>query len=173
MSSVLEAIAAIRRDERSAVDEVALPEASDAGITLALQLRETPSVNGGRVVLFVPTLRNADVSPAAVLGKPVDVVVQLAGGGTYKGTSKITFASPVLEGSGRIRQFRVSTEIDNERVPKPINFSVNYLRSAGPRDTQGRAEIVKHGRRIANVRVLAWQEGPDKPVAAGVGNFLL
>ncbi len=59
----------------------------------------------------------ADVSPAAVLGKPVDVVVQLAGGGTYKGTSKITFASPVLEGSGRIRQFRVSTEIDNERVP--------------------------------------------------------
>jgi hypothetical protein len=65
MSSVLEAIAAIRRDERSAVDEVALPEASDAGITLALQLRETPSVNGGRVVLFVPTLRSADVSPAA------------------------------------------------------------------------------------------------------------
>jgi acyl-coenzyme A thioesterase PaaI-like protein len=62
---------------------------------------------------------------------------------------------------------------DSDRVPKPINFSVNYLRSAGPRDTQGRAEIVKHGRRIANVRVLAWQEGPDKPVAAGVGNFLV
>jgi len=62
---------------------------------------------------------------------------------------------------------------DSERVPKPINFSVDYLRSAGPRDTRGRAEIVKHGRRIANVRVIAWQDDPARPVAAGVGNFLL
>jgi acyl-coenzyme A thioesterase PaaI-like protein len=62
---------------------------------------------------------------------------------------------------------------DSERVPKPINFSVDYLRSAGPRETRGRAEVVKHGRRIANVRVIAWQEDPAKPVAAGVGNFLL
>lgn len=62
---------------------------------------------------------------------------------------------------------------DTERVPKPINFSVDYLRSAGPRETRGRAEVVKHGRRIANVRVIAWQEDPGKPVAAGIGNFLL
>lgn len=62
---------------------------------------------------------------------------------------------------------------DSDRVPKPINFSVGYLRSAAARDTRGRAEIVKHGRRIANVRVVAWQETPGKPVAAGVGNFLL
>ncbi len=60
-----------------------------------------------------------------------------------------------------------------ERVPKPIDFHVDYLRSAGPRETRGRAEIVKHGRRIANVRVLAWQRDPAKPVSAGVGNFLL
>jgi uncharacterized protein (TIGR00369 family) len=62
---------------------------------------------------------------------------------------------------------------DGERVPKPINMSIDYLRSAGPRDTRARAEIVKHGRRIANVRVLAWQDDPSKPVAAGIGNFLL
>jgi uncharacterized protein (TIGR00369 family) len=62
---------------------------------------------------------------------------------------------------------------DTDRVPKPINFSVDYLRSAGPRETRGRAEIVKHGRRIANVRVVAWQDDPAKPVAAGIGNFLL
>ena len=58
-----------------------------------------------------------DASPSKVIGKPVEVVVQLTGGDTYKSSSKITFASPVLEGSGRIRQFRVSTEIDNKRVP--------------------------------------------------------
>jgi len=62
---------------------------------------------------------------------------------------------------------------DGTRIPKPINFSIDYLRSAGPKDTHGRAEIVKHGRRIANVRVVAWQDDPTKPVAAGIGNFLL
>jgi uncharacterized protein (TIGR00369 family) len=64
-------------------------------------------------------------------------------------------------------------QVEDERVPKPIGFSVDYLRSVGPRPTRGRAEIVKHGRRIANVRVLAWQDDPAKPVAAGKGNFLL
>lgn len=63
--------------------------------------------------------------------------------------------------------------VDSARVPKPINFSVDYLRSAGPRVTRGRAEIVKHGRRVVNVRVVAWQDDPRKPVAAGIGNFLL
>lgn len=63
--------------------------------------------------------------------------------------------------------------VDSARVPKPINFSIDYLRSAGPRVTRGRAEIVKHGRRVVNVRVLAWQDDPHKPVAAGIGNFLL
>jgi uncharacterized protein (TIGR00369 family) len=62
---------------------------------------------------------------------------------------------------------------DAERVPRPINMSIDYLRSVGPRDTRARAEIVKHGRRIANVRVIAWQDDPAKPVAAGIGNFLL
>lgn len=60
-----------------------------------------------------------------------------------------------------------------DRVPKPISFSVNYLRSAGPVEIRGRAEIVKHGRRIANVRVIAWQAAEARPIAAGTGNFLL
>jgi len=62
---------------------------------------------------------------------------------------------------------------DGARLPKPINFATDYLRSAGPADTRGRAQIVKLGRRIANVRVLAWQDDPSRPVAAGIGNFLL
>lgn len=58
-------------------------------------------------------------------------------------------------------------------VPKPINFSIDYVRSAGPRPTRARAEIFKLGRRIAHVHVVAWQEQRDKPVAAGNGKFLL
>ena len=60
-----------------------------------------------------------------------------------------------------------------ERTPKPINFSVNYLRSAAPVEMRGRGIIVKHGRRIANVRVEAWQDDAAKTVAVGVGTFLL
>jgi uncharacterized protein (TIGR00369 family) len=62
---------------------------------------------------------------------------------------------------------------EDDRIAKPIGVTIDYLRSAGPKDTYGRAEVVKHGRRVANVRVLAWQDDPSKPVAAGIGNFLL
>lgn len=67
----------------------------------------------------------------------------------------------------------IDQEATQGGLPKPINFSIDYLRSAGPRETRGRAEIVKIGRRIANVRVLAYQDDRAKPVAAGIGNFRL
>jgi uncharacterized protein (TIGR00369 family) len=58
-------------------------------------------------------------------------------------------------------------------APRPINFSIDYLRSAGPRTTRARADIFKLGRRIAHVHVIAWQEEYDRPVAAGNGKFLM
>jgi uncharacterized protein (TIGR00369 family) len=64
-------------------------------------------------------------------------------------------------------------ESGSERVPKPINFSVDYLRSAGAKTTRARATIFKLGRRIANVHVIAWQDAPGRPVASGNGKFLL
>jgi uncharacterized protein (TIGR00369 family) len=64
-------------------------------------------------------------------------------------------------------------ESGSGRVPKPITFSVDYLRSAGPTTTRARAEIFKLGRRIANVRVVAWQDDQSRPVVAGNGKFLL
>jgi uncharacterized protein (TIGR00369 family) len=64
-------------------------------------------------------------------------------------------------------------ESGSERVPKPITFNVDYLRSAGPAATRARAEIFKLGRRIANVRVVAWQDDRGRPVVAGNGKFLL
>ena len=68
---------------------------------------------------------------------------------------------------------RLIDESGTERVPKPITFSVDYLRSAGPMTTRARADIFKLGRRIANVHVVAWQDDRDKPVAAGNGKFLV
>jgi acyl-coenzyme A thioesterase PaaI-like protein len=58
-------------------------------------------------------------------------------------------------------------------VPKTIDVTVDYLRSGRPQDTQARALITKHGRRVANVRAEAWQDDPAKPIAALHGHFLL
>jgi len=68
---------------------------------------------------------------------------------------------------------RLIEESGTARVPKPITFSVDYLRSAGPATTRARAEIFKLGRRIATVHVVAWQDDRARPVAAGNGKFLL
>lgn len=62
---------------------------------------------------------------------------------------------------------------ETTRLPKTINITINYLRSAKPVETMARGIVTKHGRRIANVRVEAWQDDPARPVAAGMANFLL
>jgi acyl-coenzyme A thioesterase PaaI-like protein len=69
--------------------------------------------------------------------------------------------------------FQLVREGEGDRLPKPINLTVEYLRSAGPRDSYARATITKHGRRVANVRAQAWQDDPDRPVAFAHGHFLM
>jgi uncharacterized protein (TIGR00369 family) len=69
--------------------------------------------------------------------------------------------------------FRLLVDTEADQVPKTINLTVEYLRSAGPRDTYARAEITRHGRRVANVRAVAWQEDLTRPVAAAHAHFLL
>ncbi len=59
------------------------------------------------------------------------------------------------------------------RQPKPIDVTVEYLRSGRPMDTFARARITRMGRRIANVRVEAWQSARAAPIAALHGHFLL
>jgi uncharacterized protein (TIGR00369 family) len=56
---------------------------------------------------------------------------------------------------------------------KPIDVTVEYLRSGRATDTYARALIKRMGRRIANVHVEAWQEARDAPIAALHGHFLL
>ena len=58
-------------------------------------------------------------------------------------------------------------------VPKTITITIDYMRSAAPVATFGRATITKLGSRVANVRATAWQADPEKPVAAANANFLI
>lgn len=56
---------------------------------------------------------------------------------------------------------------------KPIGVNIDYLRRGKPIETFARAVIFKKGSRVANVRVRAWQESPETPIAALSGHFLL
>jgi uncharacterized protein (TIGR00369 family) len=69
--------------------------------------------------------------------------------------------------------FRLLAESGLENVPRPISFTIDYLRSAQARETRARGEIFKLGRRISHVHVIAWQDERDRPVAAANGKFLM
>lgn len=56
---------------------------------------------------------------------------------------------------------------------KPVNVTVDYLREGAPVDTFARAHINRLGRRVANVRVEAWQGDSSKPIAAARLNIIL
>ncbi len=58
-------------------------------------------------------------------------------------------------------------------LPKTITLTVDYLRSGGPRDTHARSTVTRHGRRVANVRVEAWQDDRSAPVATAHAIFLV
>jgi len=59
------------------------------------------------------------------------------------------------------------------KVPKIITFTVDYLRSAKVADCFAVAEITKPGRRVANMRIHAWQQNRNKPIATANANFLV
>ncbi|MEO0362106.1 MAG: PaaI family thioesterase [Pseudomonadota bacterium] len=66
--------------------------------------------------------------------------------------------------------------IDEGRFPKPpktVDLTIDYLRSGRARDAYARAFVQKAGRRVANVRVEAWQDARDRPIAAAHGHFLM
>jgi acyl-coenzyme A thioesterase PaaI-like protein len=50
-------------------------------------------------------------------------------------------------------------------MPKTISITVEYLRSAKATTTWARTEIIHHGRRVATVRGVAYQDDVAKPVA--------
>lgn len=57
--------------------------------------------------------------------------------------------------------------------PKTVDFSIDYLRSGKPQNAYARAVILRRGRRVANVRVEAWQDERTKPFVTAHGHFLL
>ncbi|SFE03634.1 Acyl-coenzyme A thioesterase PaaI, contains HGG motif [Sulfitobacter brevis] len=59
------------------------------------------------------------------------------------------------------------------RLPKTIDFTVDYLRSGLPRDAYARARINRSGRRYASVHVEAWQDNRARLFAQATGHFVM
>jgi acyl-coenzyme A thioesterase PaaI-like protein len=59
------------------------------------------------------------------------------------------------------------------RLPKTIDFTVDYLRPGLPRDAYARARVNRSGRRYASVHVEAWQDNRARLFAQGTGHFLM
>ena len=69
--------------------------------------------------------------------------------------------------------FHLLWETETSTVPKIVNITVDYLRSAGPRDVIAAAKVTKQGRRMVNVFAEAWQDDRSKPVATANAHFLI
>lgn len=58
-------------------------------------------------------------------------------------------------------------------LPRIVDLSIDYLRTARAVPTFARCEVLREGRRLTNVRVSAWQEDPAAPVATARLHFVL
>ncbi len=60
------------------------------------------------------------------------------------------------------------------KLPKCIDFSIDYLRAGRAEATFAGCEVVRLGARVALVQVRCWQgKGPAQPIAVARGHFLL
>lgn len=69
--------------------------------------------------------------------------------------------------------FEVLISQSQRRIPRVVDFSIDYLRSARAADTFAACRALRHGRRVAQVQAEAWQADRDKPVAFVRADFLL
>lgn len=59
------------------------------------------------------------------------------------------------------------------RLPKLINFSVDYLRSARAKDCHAVCDVARQGSRIVAVTVRCWQEDEARSIATARAHLLL
>lgn len=60
-----------------------------------------------------------------------------------------------------------------EKLPKGIDFALDYLRGGRPEETFAACDVVRRGNRVALVQVRLWQRRPDVPIAVARAHCLL
>lgn len=67
----------------------------------------------------------------------------------------------------------LAQSLGGAKLPKGIDFSVDYLRAGRPMETFASCDLVRVGARVALVQVRCWQSSPDTPIIVARGHFLL
>lgn len=62
---------------------------------------------------------------------------------------------------------------DSLRMPRIVDFSLDYLRAGLNRETYAQCHLTRQGNRVANVMVTAWQKSRNEPIATARAHFLL
>lgn len=62
---------------------------------------------------------------------------------------------------------------DQERIPKTIDFAIDYLLPGRPEDCYAQCEVSRAGIRVAQTQIRCWQKSPDHPIAIARAHFLL
>jgi acyl-coenzyme A thioesterase PaaI-like protein len=57
--------------------------------------------------------------------------------------------------------------------PKMVDFSLDFLSSAGPSDLYAQCVMHRVGKRIASLGIRCWQGSPDAPVALGRAHLFI
>ncbi len=64
-------------------------------------------------------------------------------------------------------------QLDETRVPKSIDFAIDYLKPGRPEELYADCRISRLGQRVAHVSISCWQRSPDQVIALARGHFLL
>lgn len=74
-------------------------------------------------------------------------------------------------------QLHLLFALDEQRLPKVIDFSIDYLRPGNPADCYAACSLSRQGRRVALVQVRCWQTdadcGDERELALARVHFLL
>ena len=60
-----------------------------------------------------------------------------------------------------------------KKVPKIVDFSIDYLRAGLHQDTFAECKITRQGRRVANVNISCWQNNRKQLIATARAHFLI
>ncbi len=62
---------------------------------------------------------------------------------------------------------------DLDRIPKSIDFAIDYLLPGRPEDCYAECTVSRAGVRVAQTQIRCWQRSPDHPIAVARAHFLL
>lgn len=89
------------------------------------------------------------------------------------------YAIPALHGGAvagfmeNAALFHLMWTANLKKMPKVIDFSIDYLRSGLASTSYSQCDIIRLGRRVALCNIKVWQHDIDKPFALARAHFLL